>query len=747
MIVNKDISTIIEDNSMDFAQYVIKNRALPDLYSGMKPIHMKILWSMYENKTFNFTKSANVSGKVMVYSPHGDCYETIVNMVQNDRHIYNLIEGQGNWGSFCSSDMQFAASRYTECKLSKLGKDCMQGIDKNMVEMINNYDGTQKMPKFIPTRFPLILCMASNGMAVGMANNSPSFNLEEVCNATIYYLRNEPIPILYPDFATGGYILKNDTKIQKINKTGCGDITLRAKYEIKDNTILITEIPYDTKVTVESIIDKIINLCKEGKLKEINNVLNLTGINGLCIEIDCKKNTNMKKLINKLFLLTQLENKFNANMNVLVDKTPKVIGVQDTIKEWCKFRQQCVVNGINHEIETLTKELHILKGLKSILLDIDKAISIIRFSEDSNKELQKEFNIDEIQANYILNIKLININKNYIAKQLKNITEKEDKLKYLQGIVDNKEEINKIIIKDLEDVKKQFSQPRRTQIIEDNLTNITTEDLIEEYNCKIIYTHDGYIKKLNKSIPFEQHKLKDNDSIIEEISSTNKSILYLFTDKANRYKIPCYELEICSSPSKTLGEYLHNTLKLEQDEQVIKIISIEDKSKTKGYMCYVYDNGRIAKIDIESFISVNKKLQNCYNTKNRLLSIDYINDDEDVLIISQEGKGVIINTKNVNSVGSKNSQGVVGMKLSTEKKKNKSIFSTVIKKPDLNFTLETIKGKRKDYFLDDIAPTNKNNEQRSIYDYLKGNGNRNIEGKFLINTRVNNDDVIKVIIH
>ncbi len=215
MIVNKDISTIIEDNSMDFAQYVIKNRALPDLYSGMKPIHMKILWSMYENKTFNFTKSANVSGKVMVYSPHGDCYETIVNMVQNDRHIYNLIEGQGNWGSFCSSDMKFAASRYTECKLSKLGKDCMQGINKNMIEMIDNYDGTQKMPKFIPTRFPLILCMASNGMAVGMANNSPSFNLQEVCDATISYLKNEPIPILYPDFATGGYVLKNHTKIKK----------------------------------------------------------------------------------------------------------------------------------------------------------------------------------------------------------------------------------------------------------------------------------------------------------------------------------------------------------------------------------------------------------------------------------------------------------------------------------------------------------------------------------------------------
>ncbi|WP_275935276.1 DNA gyrase subunit A, partial [Clostridium botulinum] len=240
------------------------------------------------------------------------------------------------------------------------------------------------------------------------------------------------------------------------------------------------EIPYDTKVTVESIIEKIINLCKEGKLKEINNVLNLTGINGLCIEIDCKKNTDMKKLINKLLLLTQLENKFSVNMNVLINKTPKVVGVQDIIKEWCNFRQQCIINGINYDIETLTKELHILKGLKNILLDIDKAINIIRFSEDANKDLQKEFTIDQTQSDYILNIKLININKNYIIKQLKDISQKEDNLHHLQSIVDNKYEINNIIIKDLEDVKKQFSQPRRTQIIENNLINITTEDLIED---------------------------------------------------------------------------------------------------------------------------------------------------------------------------------------------------------------------------------------------------------------------------
>ncbi|HID0877432.1 TPA: DNA gyrase subunit A [Clostridium botulinum] len=733
MIVNKDISTIIEDNSMDFAQYVIKNRALPDLYSGMKPIHMKILWSMYENKTFNFTKSANVSGKVMVYSPHGDCYETIVNMVQNDRHIYNLIEGQGNWGSFCSSDMQFAASRYTECKLSKLGKDCMQGIDKNMVEMINNYDGTQKMPKFIPTRFPLILCMASNGMAVGMANNSPSFNLEEVCNATISYLKNEPIPIVYPDFATGGYILKNDIKIQKINKTGCGDITLRAKYEIKDNTILITEIPYDTKVTVESIIDKIINLCKEGKLKEINNVLNLTGINGLCIEIDCKKNTNMKKLINKLFLLTQLENKFNANMNVLVDKTPKVIGVQDTIKEWCKFRQQCVINGINYEIETLIKELHILKGLKSILLDIDKAINIIRFSEDANKELQKDFNIDKIQSDYILNIKLININKNYIIKQLKDISQKENKLHYLQDIVNNKDKINNVIIKDLEDVKKQFAQPRRTQIIEDNLINITTEDLIEDNTVTLVLTKDGYLKKNLKYS--ESQKLKEQDEIIQMFQTTNKTDILLFTNKGNVLLRKTYELDEYQPSS--YGTFIPNWLgeHLQENEKIIHIAATKDYS---GQVVTIFENGNIGSTDLKKYkTKTNRQVpMDAYNTESKLIDIKVVTEDVDIFLLTDEGKALIVNTKKsgIRPTKSRDTKGVVGIRLKGDNK----VIGAIIDCKEDNFTIYTEKGKEIDYMLDDVA----NNTEKSWKDYLtmkRGN-----KGNFIYNTRQKKDKIIKM---
>ncbi|GAA0083338.1 DNA gyrase subunit A [Clostridium sp. CTA-6] len=733
MIVNKDISTIIEDNSMDFAQYVIKNRALPDLYSGMKPIHMKILWSMYENKTFNFTKSANVSGKVMVYSPHGDCYETIVNMVQNDRHIYNLIEGQGNWGSFCSSDMQFAASRYTECKLSKLGKDCMQGINKNMVEMINNYDGTQKMPKFIPTRFPLILCMASNGMAVGMANNSPSFNLQEVCDATISYLKNKPIPILYPDFATGGYVLKNDTKIQKINKTGCGDITLRAKYEIKDNTILITEIPYDTKVTVESIIDKIINLCKEGKLKEINNVLNLTGINGLCIEIDCKKNTNMKKLINKLFLLTQLENKFNANMNVLVDKTPKVIGVQDTIKEWCKFRHQCVINGINYETETLIKELHILKGLKSILLDIDKAINIIRFSEDANKELQKEFNIDTIQSDYILNIKLININKNYIIKQLKDISQKEDKLHHLQNILNNNDEINNVIIKDLEDVKKQFAQPRRTRIIEDSLINITTEDLIEDNTVTLVFTKDGYLKKNLKYS--ESQKLKDNDDIIQMFQTTNKTDILLFTNRGNVLLRKTYDLEECQ-PS-AYGTFIPNWLgaHLQEDEKIIHIATTKDY---KGQVLTVFQNGNIGSTDLKKYkCKTNRQVpMDAYNTESKLIDIKVVTEDIDIFLLTQEGKALIINTakSKIRPTKSRDTKGVVGIKIKDDNK----VIGAIIDCKEDNFTIYTEKGKEIDYMLDDVA----NNTEKSWKDYLtmkRGN-----QGNFIYNTRQKKDKIVNM---
>lgn len=735
MYIDKEIEDIIESNMMGYSQYVIKNRALPDLYSGMKPIHLKILWSMYENKTFNFTKSANVSGKVMVYSPHGDCYETIVNMVQKDRHKYNLIEGQGNWGSHCSTDMQYAASRYTECKLSPLGIDCMEGISKNMVEMIDNYDNSHKMPKYLPTKFPLILCMASSGIAVGMANDSPSFNLEDVCNATISYLQGEQIPLLIPDFATGGYLVYDEKEIKSVNSEGKGRIKLRAKYKIEGNTIIINEIPYG--ITVESIIDKIINEHKKGKLKEITNVLNQTGIKGLSIEITCKKGTDLDKLMAKLYTITPLESYFNVNMNILLKGSPIVLGVHDTIKEWIKFRMICISNGIKFDISKMEKELHLLRGLKKILLDIDKAISIIRHSKDIEKELMEHFNIDNEQANYIINMKLRNINKNYIIKQISDIEGMESKLKSLKDIINDSSEINKIIIKDLKEVMKKFSKPRMSQIIhESKIPEVQEEDFIEDYNCKILYTKQNYIKKLLRTS--DDQKLRDGDEIIEEIQSTNKSTLLLFTNKANRYKISCYELE--THKSSTLGEYIPNIIDLEQNEEVIKIISLEDETKANGYIISVYENGRIAKIDIQSYISANKKLQNCYSIKSKLINIFYTEKDVDIFLLSKEGKGLILNTSCFNAKKSKDSQGDIAINLQSKINDNKLIDCVIDTNEETKFIINTEKNNI-EYCLGNVANTNKE-ETRTWYNYLVGK-NRN-KGNYIYNCKIKKDFILSI---
>lgn len=739
MDIKKNISNIIEENMMGYSQYVIKNRALPDLYSGMKPIHAKILWTMYENKIFNFTKSANVSGKVMVYSPHGDCYETIVNMVQKDRHIYNLIEGQGNWGSACSTDMQYAASRYTECKLSKLGIDCMEGISSNMVEMIDNYDSSSKMPKYIPTRFPLILCMAGSGIAVGMGNSSPSFNLEEVCNATISYLKNEEIPVLIPDFATGGELLYNKEAIEDINLSGKGSVTLMCRYKIENNIINIYEIPYGTKSSVENIISKIIDRCKKGELKEVTGVLNQTGINGLSIEITCRKTVDPEIVIKKLLAFKILQCNFNCNMNVLVKGSPIVMGVHDVIKEWVKFRQQCIINKIQFDINKLQDELHLMQGLKKVLLDVDRAVNIIRYSNDIEDELMEYFKIDKTQTNNIMNMKLKNINKDYIIKQISEIENMELELNNLKSTIINPAKINNLIILDLQDVIKKFKQPRRTIIIEeDRLKDVSKIDVIPEYNCKILFTKHQYIKKILKSS--DSQYMKDGDEIIEEIPSTNRSTLLLFTNKANRYKISCYELE--EKKPSNLGEYLHNILELENEEEVIKVVSI-DENKPRGYIVVVFENGKIAKINLRSFISANKKLQNCHAIESKLITIEYIEKDCDVLMISAEGKGLIINTDKLGkSKSSRNSQGNQAMKIN-HRSNNKIINAIIDPSQSTSFTLITKKDRIKDYYLDDIASNCK--AEKSLYEYIQGSPNT--QGNFILNTRVNDDEIIKMIVN
>ena len=733
MEINKAIHEIIEDNMMGFSQYVIKNRSLPNVYDGLKPIHQKILWTMYEDNITKFTKSETVAGRVMAYSPHGSCYETIVNMVQKDRHCYPLIEGQGNFGSYCSNELHFASSRYSECKLSELALDSLKGIDYNMVDMILNYDSTKKMPKFIPVRFPQVLTMSHNGIAVGMASNTPSFNLKEVCEATIDIIRGNEPKLLYPDFATGGYIVDDKSAIASINNKGVGTVELRAKYRKEGNTIVVYEIPYGSKVFVETIIDKIIELVKLNKIKEITNVLNQGGYKGLAIEIECKKGTDLDMLMNKLYALTPLASKFSCNMNVLVDKNPRVLGVYSMINEWLKFRRECVKRGVEFKLGNKSEKLHILEGLEKVILDIDRCIAIIRNSEEDMiiQSLMNGFNIDEVQAKDVASMKLRNINKKYILKQIKEIEDLRAEVNNLKVILETPTMVDDIIVVELQDVIKKFSQDRRTIIIDKSeVKDVAKNELVEDYNCNITISNDGWIKKCLKAS--DSHKLKDGDFVIDSIKSNNRDTLYLITNKANRYKLSCDSLE--KKLPSTLGQFIPSLVQLEGDEKVIKAISV---SKPVGYVVCVYENGKIAKIDIKSYMSNNTKLVNCFNTDGKLIAIDYIEKDCDVLFIAEDSKALIVDTSTINSKGSKSSQGNIGIKLNDG---NKCIYSYINVPKDFKFAVET-KTREIDFMLDDIAPTSKGDEDRTIYTYLKGRtgnkGNKLLQGSALLNV-INN---------
>lgn len=655
MYVNKGICEVIEDNQMGYSQYIIKNRALPDVYSGMKPIHEKIIWSMYFNKTFDFTKSLSVAGDAMKYTPHGSPYETMVYMAQEDRHIYNLLIGHGNFGSATSTKIQYGADRYTEVKLSSLAIDCLEGIKHDMVDMINNYDNSRKLPKHIPTKYPLILTMASSGMAEGMANNSPSFNLEEVCNATILAIQDKEIPMLIPDFATNGFIINDKHIIEQINKKGTGAVVLRSKWHSDGNDIIITEIPYGVKVSVESIMNKIIELYKKGKLKEINDVKDLTDKDGLRIKILCKKNTNHEKLMNNLFKVTQLESNFSCNMNVLVEKEPEVLGVHDTIKEWIKFRRDCIFRGLSYDIKIKELEYNKLLALKSILLDIDKSIDIIRHTDNPQNELMKYFKIDDIQAEFILSKPLRQINEKDILKQLKDIYDKKSELGNLKETVKSKVKMDELIINDLKETIKKFKQPRRTQIINrDEIQETSNEPLIEEFTTTLVMTKGQYFKKTRKYSL--QQNVKDGDEVHTIVQCSNKDKAIFISDLGNAYFLNLWEQNE-KTPS-ALGDFLPNLLPLEKDETIIGMLST---NSYKGEVVIVYPDSHLAIIPLEKYKTKQNstRVKNCLAKKLGLpILITQITNDVDIEFTDCFDNTKVINTNGINRKDTKNAQGI-----------------------------------------------------------------------------------------
>ena len=460
-----DLNNLIQDNSMSYSAYVLLHRCMADLRDGCKPIHRMIMYSMYKNKTFNLTKSANVCGKVMEFSPHGDCYQTVVNMVQKDKQHVPLIQGKGNFAQHTSRDLQPAASRYSEVKLSDMSMSMLEDLDKNMVNFVDNYDGTQKMPECLPVKYPAILCYNNIGIGVGMSSTICSFNMNEVNLAIIDYIKNGNKKVLVPDLPTYGFIKMDEDEFNNINNTGMGKICMRGRCNVEKNIITITEIPYNT--TREAIIDKIIKLVKDGKIKSITSVKDLTDLQGVCIEITCKKSANTQEVIEYLYKNTPLETTYSIEMRMLVDGLPKVLGVWSVIDKWLDFRRECIVNGLTYEVEKLKSRQHILEGFKKIIDVIDDVIDVIKKSEDDSliKNLMDKFCLTELQAEYIANIKLRNLNKTYISTKIKELDDIKKTIKQNNEIINSKKLIDEVVIKGLEETNKKFKTQRRSQII------------------------------------------------------------------------------------------------------------------------------------------------------------------------------------------------------------------------------------------------------------------------------------------
>lgn len=689
--IEQKIIETLEKNYMPYAMSVIVSRAIPEI-DGFKPSHRKLLYTMYKMGllTGGRTKSANIVGQTMKLNPHGDgpIYETMVRLTKsNGALLHPYIDSKGNFGKQYSKDMKYAAPRYTEAKLDKICEELFRDLDKNTVEFVDNYDGTMKEPTLLPTTFPNILVNPNQGIAVGMASNICSFNLKEVCEAAIEYIQDEDVDIgkylKAPDFSTGGQLIYNEKEMAEIYKTGKGSFKLRAsyKYDRENSCIEIYEIPYTT--TTEAIIDAIIDLVKGGKIKDITDVRDETDLEGLKITIDIRKNADPDALMNKLYKLTPLQDSFSCNFNILINGRPKVMGVKAILREWTDFRINCIKRQLLFDIDRKSEKLHLLYGLRKILLDIDKAIRIIRETELESEvvpNLMKGFGIDQVQAEYIAEIKLRNLNREYILNRVDEVGSLEKEINELKETYSDEGKIKKIIIKQLKEVAKKYEQPRRTQIVyDDEIEEITPDLLIEDYNLKLFLTEQNYLKKiaLTSLRANPEHKLKDDDRIIQEVETHNKADLLLFSSKQTVYKLKIYEINDCKASS--LGEYLPNLLEMDEDEKILYMVATDDY---KGYLLFSFENGKVAKIDLASYATKTnrKKLANAYSDLSPLVNIMHIIEDMDLVAFSSINKALVFNTSAINSKTTRNSQGVQVLK-----SKKGSIMTAVKPLSQVNF--------------------------------------------------------------
>jgi DNA gyrase subunit A len=674
-IEEQPITEMLEKNFMPHAMSVIISRAIPEI-DGLKPAHRKLLYTMYKMGLLGgkMTKSANVVGQTMKLNPHGDAaiYETMVRLTRgNEALLHPLVESQGNFGKQYSRDMAYAASRYTEVRLEPICQELFGDINKNTVEFVDNYDGEMKEPTLLPVAFPNIIVNPNQGIAVGMASNICSFNLREVCEATIAYMKDENADIIEimpaPDFPLGADLIYNKEEMQQIYDTGRGNFKLRAKYtyDKSNNCIEILEIPYTT--TCEAIIGKIMELIKANKLKEISDARDETGLDGFKITLDLKRGVDPDTLMTKLYKLTPLEDSFSCNFNILINAHPMVLGIKDILKYWIEFRMGCIKNSLKYDIEKKSEKLHLLTGLKKILLDIDKAISIIRHTEldqDVVPNLMDGFDIDKIQAEYIAEIKLRNLNKEYILNRTSEIEKLMEELDELNRVLGSDKEIKKVISKQLTQIAKKYGKDRRTQLISgENLQVYNENNIIEDYPLTVFFTKENYLKKVSaislRSTTTE-HKLKEDDVILQTIETTNKSDMLFFTNKSTVYKMKTYDMP--DGKVSAIGEYLPGILGLEEDEKILYTVVTTDYS---GMMLFTFENGKIAKVELSNYATKTnrKKLIGAYSDKSPICDIRLIQEDIDVVLMSDNNRVLCLNTDKIPLKATKSTQGVQALAL------------------------------------------------------------------------------------
>ena len=669
------ISETLEINYMPYAMSVIVSRAIPEI-DGFKPSHRKLLYTMYKMGLLNGgrTKSANIVGQTMKLNPHGDgaIYETMVRLAKgNETLLHPFVDSKGNFGKVYSRDMAYAASRYTEAKLDGICGELFRDIDSDTVDMVDNYDGTMKEPSLLPTSFPNVLVSANQGIAVGMASNICSFNLKEVCETTIALIDNPEHDILEtlpgPDFSTGGELIYDDATTREIYSTGRGSFKLRAKwrYEKKDNVVEIYEIPYST--TTEAIMDKVAELIKAGKIKEINDMRDETDLNGLKLAIDLKRGVEPEKLMQKLYRMTPLQDSFACNFNILIAGMPRVLGVGEILEEWTAWRIDCVKRRIFFQIQKKEDRLHLLKGLERILLDIDKAIAIIRETEleaEVVPNLMIGFGIDEIQANYVAEIKLRNINKEYILKQTRAIDDLEAEIAELRDTLNSSRKLKSVIKKELKQVAEKFGKPRKTEILYnlDEVQPEEEEEQIPDYPVTLFVSKEGYLKKITaQSLRMSgEQKFKEGDSLSFSRETSNRAELLVFTDKFQCYKTRLNDFE--DGKASQLGDYLPQKLGMEPGETVLHVMLPGDY---KGFVLFFFENGKAAKVPLSAYETKTnrKKLTAAYSDKSPLCGAMALDADQQIALYATDGRCVIFSSAQLLPKATRNTQGVAVMSL------------------------------------------------------------------------------------